>query len=121
MSFALGCFGLGARLRAITTNVGFLRATKGIPEEVTDPELKSALGGARVIAEKDANRPGPRFRWQMWTLFLGALAFIAGHIQQMAQTPSRQPTTTSASTSKAEAPQHQAAPHSEQLPYPLAS
>jgi hypothetical protein len=85
-SFALGCFGVDAHQRAMRTNIRFLRATKGASNYAVLPDIATALEEATAIAERDANRPMSRYRWQMWMLFAGALAYVSGHIVMMAAT-----------------------------------
>ena len=87
VSFALGCFGVDARQRGMNTNLQYLEAKRDIPAALIDDELRTVLSKAKAITQKDLDRPRARFRWQQWTLFAGALFYIAGHIVQMAATP----------------------------------
>ena len=91
-SFVCGCLGVEARQRAMMTNLGFLRATRGLSRSSTDPQIVSMYGEVEAIAQGDANRPGLRFRWQIYLLFLGAVAYVTGHTMQMAKVPSAKPT-----------------------------
>lgn len=86
ISFALGCFGVTARQRGMLTNLQYLEATRDAPPLATigDAELVRVLTDAKRITQQSLDRPGPRFRWQLWTLFFGALAYIGGHVMQMA-------------------------------------
>ena len=88
ISFALGCFGLEARQAALASNAAFLRALQDTPAQARDlPEIAKAIETTKSNVEKNLKRPRDRFRWQQWTLFAGAVAYIAGHVMQMAATP----------------------------------
>lgn len=89
-SFAFGCFGLGARLRGINSNARYLRME--ILAVGLAGQIQQDLKDAQADADRDVKKPVKWFGAQMWVLFLGALAFIGGHIQQMANTPSSSPT-----------------------------
>jgi len=84
LSFGVGCFGMTARQRGMQTNLQYLAAKRGIPPAVDDPELAKVIADAKRITQNDLDRPMIRFRWQLYTLFGGALFYIGGHIMQMA-------------------------------------
>jgi len=90
LSFALGCFGLDARQAGINLNAIFLQVADQIPSQ-----LRASSEGAKFIEKMKADvgtrmdRTDYRFRWQKWTLFAGALAYVAGHMMQMATIPPR--------------------------------
>lgn len=87
-SFALGCFGVDAHQRGMRTNFRYLQLPTPRPIDLQDPAIVASLETAKAIVEEDVNRPGRRFRLQLWTLFGGAIAYVGGHVMQMAQTPS---------------------------------
>ena len=87
-SFAIGCFGLDARQRGMMTNLQYLEVVKDVPRVGADPTLVAVITKAKGIVQTDIDRPLPRFRRQLHLLFLGAVAYIAGHIMDMASTPS---------------------------------
>jgi hypothetical protein len=89
ISFALGCLGMTARQQGIATNVRFLDATQGAHPNVLQQIAGQAYDDALKITQNDLDRPVKRFRWQLWTLFAGALFFIAGHVMDMVATPPR--------------------------------
>lgn len=89
VSFALGCFGLDARQDGILSNASFLQLTEGVPANISTPALAQAIEDMKSDVIKDLRRPIVRFGWQKWTLFAGALAFITGHVMQMAGTPAK--------------------------------
>lgn len=88
ISFALGSFGVDARLHGLARNARLMMGMEKIP-----PQFHEALKETPQYAETEAeveeavNRPQTRFRWQMRFLFLGALAYVAGHIMDMAKIP----------------------------------
>lgn len=87
-SFAIGCFGLDARQRGMLTNLQYLEVTKDVPRVNADPALVAVMTKAKGIVQTDIDRPLPRFRRQLHLLFLGAVAYVGGHIMDMASTPS---------------------------------
>lgn len=87
-SFAIGCFGLDARQRGMMTNLQYLEVVKDVPRVGADPALVAVISKAKGIVQTDIDRPLPRFRRQLHMLFLGAIAYIGGHIMDMASTPS---------------------------------
>lgn len=88
-SFAIGCFGIDARQEGLVLNASFLQLTRGIPSGPTSDELAKVLKEMRDDVAKALKRPVNRFRLQKWVLFAGALAYIGGHVMQMAATPSK--------------------------------
>ena len=90
ISFALGCFGLEARQGGLVSNAVFLQASSGTPTEAAGiPSIAAAIETTKTNVEKNLKRPRIHFGWQKWTLFAGALAYIAAHVMQMAATPSK--------------------------------
>lgn len=89
LSFALGCFGLDARQDGIQTNAAFLQLMRDAPPYMGDPEIVDTIERAKETVKADLRRPIVRFRWQKWMLFAGALAYIGGHVMQMATIPPR--------------------------------
>lgn len=87
-SFALGCFGLEARQGGLASNAALLQAIGGVPPEQRGP-LAETIDQAKTDVEKNLSRPGRRFRWQKWTLFFGAIAYVAGHVMHMASIPTK--------------------------------
>lgn len=87
ISFALGCFGLDARENALHHNIAFLKETSGIPPQHRTANVTQAIAKFRDTVGDRFDRTGRRFRWQKWALFAGALAYIGGHVMQMAATP----------------------------------
>lgn len=47
------------------------------------------INEARNTVEADLNKAAVRFDYQKWTLFAGALFYIAGHVMHMATIPSK--------------------------------
>lgn len=86
-SFAIGCFGLDARQWGLNSNATFLQLTEDIPPQPMGSELAKTIGEMRAKVGNDLNRPIARFRWQKWALFAGAVAYICGHVMQMAAIP----------------------------------
>lgn len=88
LSFFLGSLGVNARIRSINLNAAFLIAKEKFP-----PEWRGELERLPEHSEFErdielsANRPTPLFRWQLRFLFFGALAYIAGHLMDMAAMP----------------------------------
>lgn len=85
LSFALGSFGIGARVRGLAANTQLLFAKEGFPPEWISaleqlPDYKKSV----QTVDNAAQRPGGFFRWQMTTLFFGAIAYVAGHVMHMA-------------------------------------
>jgi hypothetical protein len=87
ISFALGCFGIDARQNALLANAKYLQLTHGIAPAQADEELAQLIKEMEQDVGNALDRPVARFRWQKWLLFAGALAYIAGHVMQMAATP----------------------------------
>lgn len=85
VSFAVGCIGMQARQSGIVANMRYLELTRGVVPERLDPALQRAFAEAKDTTQADLDRPVTRFRWQQWTLFAGALAYIAGHVMHMAE------------------------------------
>jgi hypothetical protein len=112
LSFALGCFGVIARHQGLATNARFNMATRGAQMVHNMPELQAALDEAKNKTQRALDKPFGRFQGQLWLLFAGAMAYVAGHIMQMAATPSAHPATHVAPTNH-EAPP---TPHSEAHP-----
>jgi len=90
LSFALGCFGLDARERALHQNINFLRETSNIPPQLRTANIAEAIDEFRDTVGERFERTGRRFRWQKWALFAGALAYIGGHMMQMAELPTKE-------------------------------
>ena len=91
VSFALGCFGLDAREYALHHNASFIRETSNIPPQLRTANIAQAIDEFKDTVGDRFERTRRRFRWQKWTLFAGALAYIAGHMMQMAAIPSKEP------------------------------
>ena len=91
VSFALGCFGLDARQGGLLTNAAFVQATSDIPIHHRTTNVAQVIEEMKDDVAKALQRPSTRFRWQKWALFAGALAYIAGHMMQMATIPSKGP------------------------------
>lgn len=87
-SFAIGCFGLDARQRGMLTNLQYLEVTKDVSRVNADPALVAVMTKAKRTVQTDIDRPLPRFRRQLHLLFFGAVAYVGGHIMDMASTPS---------------------------------
>jgi len=85
-SFALGCFGLGARQNALLRNAKylFMLSDADAIQLQHHPEIAKAIKEAGQTVEEAGERSLTRFRWQLWTLFGGALFYIAGHLMDMA-------------------------------------
>lgn len=98
LSFALGCFGIDARQDGIHSNASFLQLTQGLPAQLANPELAKVVEEIKADVKKDLRRPITRFRWQKWALFAGAIAYIGGHVMQMAMTPTKAAAIVSAPT-----------------------
>lgn len=90
ISFALGCFGLEARQAGLASNAALLQALQAVPPQMHGA-MADTIEEAKFDVGKTLARPGLRFRWQKWTLFAGALAYIAGHVMQMEATPPKAP------------------------------
>jgi hypothetical protein len=99
-SFALGCFGIGARQRGLLSNAQFLLSTRGIPEEPANADLAAAVNDVKAEVVKDLKRPATLFKWQMWALFAGALAYVGGHVMQMSAVPPKNAVVASSATTK---------------------
>ena len=91
LSFAMGGFGLDAHKQGLLSNAGLLKALDETPHEYRQGDIARAIETAMDLVGKDLNRPVTLFRLQKWLLFVGALAFIAGHLTNMAATPSKVP------------------------------
>ena len=87
ISFASGCFGVEAHQRGMRTNFRYLQMPAVHPIHLQDQKIAAAVEAAKVVVENDLNRPGKRFRLQLWFLFAGAMAYVAGHVMQMANLP----------------------------------
>jgi hypothetical protein len=83
LSFALGCFGIDARQDGLLTNAIYLRVFGDLPAQPPNSPGAKVMAEAEETVKKDLRRPFGLFRWQKWTLFLGALAYIAGHVMQL--------------------------------------
>ncbi|WP_299424198.1 hypothetical protein [Sphingomonas bacterium] len=92
LSFALGCFGIDARQDGLLTNASFLRVFGDVPPQPANSPGAQVVDEATESVKKDLKKPVTFFRWQKWTLFAGALAYIAGHVLQMAAIPPAKPT-----------------------------
>jgi hypothetical protein len=102
LSFALGCFGLDARQTGLLSNAAFLQAVHEVRVQFPRVNLAEITSEAKETVAKDLSKPVRRFRWQKWLLFAGALAYIAGHVMQMAALPPKAVLTMGqSSTSKA--------------------
>lgn len=88
LSFVLGCFGINARQHGLYLNINFIEAERGSQDIRHVPEVVELMKGIRERTHAATRRPRGRFRLQQVLLFMGALAFITGHIQQMARKPS---------------------------------
>ncbi|WP_336961301.1 hypothetical protein [Sphingobium aquiterrae] len=106
-SFAMGCFCVTARQRAIISNLAFLDATKGLNHAQIDEHLPSA----KKTTQDDINRPFKFFDWQLWTMFAGALFYIGGHVMQMAATQPKNVTPVAAPKMAPTRAPHSNAPH----------
>ena len=85
LSFLAGSMGVEARISAITLNTKFLFAKEGISAQ--DQHLLNQLPEYQQTKrelEEEVGKPGRRFNWQRRFLFLGAIAYIVGHIMDMA-------------------------------------
>jgi hypothetical protein len=89
LSFAFGCFGIDARQDGLHANALFLQVFGDIPDPQANPAVGKVLEDAKKTVQKELGKPIARFRWQKWTLFAGALAYIGGHVMQMATIPSK--------------------------------
>jgi hypothetical protein len=85
VSFAVGCFGMQARQRGMATNLRYNEFIDAYRSDVTNHDAMEVFANAKAIAQEHVERPRIRFRWQQWTMFAGALAYIAGHVMQMAE------------------------------------
>lgn len=89
ISFALGCFGLDARQDGLHSNAAYLRAFRNVSDQPSNSPVARAIKDAKSAVAKDLNKPKRLFSWQKWTLFGGALAYIGGHVLQMAAIPAK--------------------------------
>jgi hypothetical protein len=89
ISFAIGCFGIDARQDGIQSNARFLQIFGDILHRRDNPEVARVLDAAQATVKDDLKRPIRLFGWQKWLLFIGALFYIAGHIMQMAEIPTK--------------------------------
>lgn len=85
LSFVFGCAGLQARTDGIGQNAKILFLSERI-----HPTLRNDLEVAEAYREWSADvddamaKPHARFRLQVWSVFVGAIAYISGHIMLMA-------------------------------------
>ena len=87
-SFGAGCFGIELHQQGMRSNAAFLVATRGMgSESLLASEAQQFVKWAKTLTQADLNRPGRRFRWQMWSLFAGGFAYVAGHVMAMAAVP----------------------------------
>lgn len=90
-SFAAGCAGEAARLDGMTENARYLQARRGVPAHwLASVEGKKITEEAEKSVRDALNRPFRRFDWQLWSLFAGAVFYLAGHIMTMAAVPAMQ-------------------------------
>jgi len=87
LSFALGCFGIQARQGALYINAAYLQTMQQIGPAAYHTDLSDLVEQMRNDVEASLSRAGLRFGLQMWALFAGALAYVAGHIMHMAALP----------------------------------
>ena len=87
LSFALGCFGLDARQTGLLSNAAFLEAVHEVQVRMPGVDLAEITAESKKQVGRDLGRPVTRFRWQKWLLFAGAIAYICGHLMQMAAIP----------------------------------
>ncbi len=85
ISFACGCSGLEARSDGLAANAKLLFMEEQTPPQwlatvKTFPEYQQWHRDVEEMSQK----PWSRFKWQVRTLYLGALAYVAGHIMLMA-------------------------------------
>lgn len=87
-SFALGCFGVDARHDGLHSNALFLQLFGDVPAQPPGSEQAMAVDRVTETVKKDLKKPSTFFKWQKWALFAGAVAFVGGHLMQMAAVPS---------------------------------
>lgn len=88
ISFAVGCFGISARQRGLYLNINLIEAERESQGIDHIPEVAELMQGIRERTQAASRRPRTLFRIQQIALFIGALAYIGGHVQQMAKLPS---------------------------------
>lgn len=85
LSFLAGSMGVEARIGVLTMNTKYLFAKEGLR-----PHEKAMLEGlpeyqlSKGEMEAEAQKPGRWFNWQRRFLFLGAVAYVGGHVMGMA-------------------------------------
>lgn len=87
LSFFVGCFGIEAYQRSLRTNAEFLRLKQEASGYVLNAELMESMEKARTRVGTEAERPHRRYRAQLWLLFVGAVAYVGGHVIEMAAIP----------------------------------
>lgn len=85
LSFVAGCFGIGSRQKGLYQNINLIAAARGSKDIQHLPEIVDAMKGLLKRTEDASAKPRTRYRIQQLLLFAGAVAYIAGHIQQMAR------------------------------------
>lgn len=93
LSFALGCFGLDARHDGLQSNAIFIRVFGGIPDQPPNSPGAKVIADAKKSVTQDLKKPRTLFGWQKWMLFVGAVAYIGGHVIQMAAIPPKSTST----------------------------
>lgn len=96
LSFALGCFGLDARQYGMQSNASFLQLSKEYAAYFAAPGMADVVKDITSDVKRDLKRPVRLFGWQKWVLFAGALAYIGGHVMQLAALPPRAAASTGA-------------------------
>lgn len=89
MSFVLGGLSLEARSAGLTGNANYLLADGDAQKfGIAGKEgIKQAIENIRTGVEARFEAQGRWAKWQKWTLFLGALGYVAGHLMRMASLP----------------------------------
>ncbi len=85
VSFFCGGLGLEARNKAIMLNARFLILQAQLPAGYQQsPEWQTTVARMEADVEQVMQSPPVRFRWQMRLMYLGAIAYVAGHVMKMA-------------------------------------
>lgn len=81
LSFFFGCLGETARIRGMRSHAGYLDLVRDLPPASRlEGQAKVEFDKATKTTEADLLRPQNYFRLQLWTLFAGAVLYVAGHV-----------------------------------------